>query len=305
MHALPWILLYTCSVPKLVECFIRPRAIVRNITRFGRLAVSVGSSSWRAAPMCPEWSKLLGICIGNTRWMCSYTTCITLHNLAVCIQFGFGFIGIKRTWIWIGCNVHNVVTMSLWFSFPELEPLTRSFQDDKFPRSASVFFCTCFCNLCCQVFDFDCLLSKFCPWLSPPFRIWVHAYQLFQAQFFLSPICKGGFSMSRPLNRNDGNEWHCQAWQRLTGLELPLYLVETRRKHSACHLVHARHTALFCLLQPLRRQQLRRMDPFLGGFRTSKIYALQPMPKNSWLHFWSEGLMSNALWQSLELLTGC
>ena len=126
--------------PQAGGVFYSTRAIVRNITRFGRLAVSVGSSSWRAAPMCPEWSKLLGICIGNTRWMCSYTTCITLHNLAVCIQFGFGFIGIKRTWIWIGCNVHNVVTMSLWFSFPELEPLTTSFQDDKFPRSASVFF---------------------------------------------------------------------------------------------------------------------------------------------------------------------
>ena len=42
--------------------------------------------------------------------------------------------------------------------------------------------------LCCQVLDFDCLLSKFCLWLSQPFRIWVHAYQLFQAQFFLWAI---------------------------------------------------------------------------------------------------------------------
>ena len=106
---------------------------MRNITRFGRLAVSVGSSSWRAAPMCPEWGKLLGICIGNTRWMmCSYTTCMK--------QFAYNLVSDSKASKGLESELAVTCTTSLWFSFPELEPLTMSFQADKFPRSGFYMF---------------------------------------------------------------------------------------------------------------------------------------------------------------------
>lgn len=59
-------------------------------------------------------------------------------------QFAYNLVSDSKASKGLESELALTCTMSLWFSFPELEPLTMSFQADKFPRSV-VF--TCFHNL--------------------------------------------------------------------------------------------------------------------------------------------------------------
>ena len=255
MYALPSILLYTCSVRKLVECFIGPLP-------------------WGTSPVPADSQSALVLARGEPHPCVQSEANFLASALATpggwCVAIQLAWRSLHTIWFLIqrhqkGLESELAVTstMSLWFSFPELEPPTMSCQADKFPRSGFYMFSQSF--VLGPYFAARCSISI----ASSPSSVfgWASPSEFGCTLINCSKLSFSyeQFGMSRPLNGHDENEWHCQAWQRLTGLELPLYLVETRRKHSACHLVHARHIASF-LPPPTSEKTAAPLDGSIFGW---------------------------------------